>query len=366
VTAGSRHRRSAPPRPGTPTIERHRQVEPLAGRWDELADRTGAAPWLRPGWVTAWWQAFGRGRLELLVALRDGRLAGVVPLERRPGRLTATTNPHTPGFCLLAEDPQVRRALADALMRQRVRRVTLRHLPPEGGGLAESRAAARAAGRLQAARTMLRSPYIPLEGDWPAFQQALGSRRLRGLRRQRRRLENLGKLTLDVQDGRDRLDHLLAEGLEVEVSGWKGERGTAIASRADTRAFYRAVGGWAAERGWLRLAFLRLDDLAIAFDYCMEDGGVHYLLKTGYHQSWREYGPGVLLRYEMLARAYAAGLDRYDLLGTDDPWKAEWTDNTRELISLQGFARSLPGLVDWAAWAHGRPLAKRVLAARPR
>jgi hypothetical protein len=31
-------------------------------------------------------------------------------------------------------------------------------------------------------------------------------------------------------------------------------------------------------------------------------------------------------------------------------------------VLLQAFAPSAPGLVDWAAFAYGRPLAKRALA----
>jgi CelD/BcsL family acetyltransferase involved in cellulose biosynthesis len=349
-----------------PTIRRHHHIEPLAAQWDRLADRTAGMPWVRPGWVAAWWQAFGRGQLEILAAWRAGRLAGVLPLERRPGQLGSATNPHSPGFCLLAEDATIRRALADALMRGRVRRVTLQHLPRDGAGLTESHDAAKAAHRLLVTRPMLRSPYVLIAGDWAAYEDSLGGRKLRSLRRHRRRLERLGSLTVDVQDGRARLEELLADGWRIECSGWKGQSGTAVASRADTRAFYGAVARWAAERGWLRLAFLRLDGQPIAFDLCIEENAVHYVVKTGYDGAWREYGPGLLLRHEMLARAFALGLDRYELLGADDPWKARLTAAAHELTALQAFTRSPPGLVDWAVWNYGRPLAKRLLAPRGR
>ena len=348
------------------TIERHDRIDPLAAEWDELVDRTTQMPWVRPGWMAAWWQAFGRGQLELLAVRRTGRLVGMLPLERRPGRTGSATNSHSPGFCLLAEDDTVRRALADALMRRRVRQVTLRYLPADGAGLAECREAARAAGRLLFTRPILRSPYVPIEGDWAAYAQVVGPRKLSKLRRWRRQLERLGRLSVDVQDGRERLDQLLAEGWRVERSGWKGRRGTAVASRADTLRFYRVVACWAADRGWLRLAFLRLDGHPLAFDFCIEENGVHFVVKTGYDEDWRRYGPGVLLRHAMLVRAFALQLDRYELLGADDAWKADWTDKSHQLTVLQAFTRSPLGLVAWAAWAHGQPVARRLLAARGR
>ena len=33
--------------------------EPLVEGWDELADRLGAPPQLRPAWFAAWFRAFG-------------------------------------------------------------------------------------------------------------------------------------------------------------------------------------------------------------------------------------------------------------------------------------------------------------------
>lgn len=350
-----------PTEAGAAAIEWRDWSEPLAAEWDELADRAAGIPWVRPGWVAAWWQAFGRGHLELLVARRDGRLAGLVPLERRRGRVASPTNPHTPGFCLLAEDDAAQHALAGALMRHRVRQVTLGYLPAAGAGLAESRQAARAAGRLLAAWPMLRSPYIPVEGESASSLRDIGAHKRSELRRRRRRLERLGTLAVEVHDGREQLGELLAEGWQVEASGWKGQRGTAIASHTDTREFYQAVARWAADRGWLRLAFLRLDGQPLAFDFSIEESGVHYLLKTGYDPAWRAYGPGVLLRHEMIARAFTLRLDRYELLGADEPWKADWTDRVHELFALQAFTRSPTGLASWAAWAHGRPVAKRVM-----
>ena len=48
----------------------------------------------------------------------------------------------------------------------------------------------------------------------------------------------------------------------------------------------------------------------------------------------------MLLRQEMLARAFAIGLEHYEFLGQDEPWKLEWADTTRELALFQAFAPS--------------------------
>ena len=55
------------------------EIDPrLAEEWDSLADRVGAPPWARPGWVEAWWNAFGSGESSLTTS-SGGGIAGVLP-----------------------------------------------------------------------------------------------------------------------------------------------------------------------------------------------------------------------------------------------------------------------------------------------
>ena len=146
------------------------------------------------------------------------------------------------------------------------------------------------------------------------------------------------------------------------TSTTSSNRGTAIAAGETTHRFYRAVAEWAGTRGSLRLGFLRVDGRAIAFDFCIEEQGSHYLLKTGFDPAFGHFAPGKLLRLAMIERAFRAGLARYEFLGSADPWKHEWTDTVRSRVLLHSFKASLLGVAEWSAWAFGRPLAKRALA----
>src|SRR5690242_17133203 len=129
----------------------------LAEEWDSLADRAGAPPWARPGWVEAWWSAFGSGGLEFLTTYSsDGRLAGVMPVARRRGRLEAVVNWHSP------EAPVVGDAegLGAKLFGARPRSALLRHLPADALGAV--RAAALAARYRMLERAGERSPYVEI------------------------------------------------------------------------------------------------------------------------------------------------------------------------------------------------------------
>jgi CelD/BcsL family acetyltransferase involved in cellulose biosynthesis len=345
-------------------LQMHDRFSPeLIRGWDELAERTDANPFLRAGWFLAWWRAFGKGRLEVLTVHRHARMVGVVAMTRHRGGLVSASNWHSPMFGFLAEDVTTAGMLGSAVLRRAGHAATVRFLD-EGDHLTEPALARAAAGRVR--RLVLeRSPYIDTEGDWESYENGLETRRRRELRRRWRRLKELGQVTFEVDRGERDLDQLFNEGLGVEGSGWKDQRGTAIQAQPETRQFYREVAGWAADRGWLVLAFLRLDGRPLAFDYCLEHDGVHYLLKTGYDPRFRHLAPGMLLRHEMIRRAHTGSVSMYDFLGDDNPWKLDWTNRFHQRSELRVYPRSALGSASWCAERYGRSLAGRVRRAVP-
>jgi CelD/BcsL family acetyltransferase involved in cellulose biosynthesis len=342
------------------TFETHERVSTLASEWDELADRLGSSPFMRPGWFAAWYGAFARGRVEILAGRRGDALAAVAPLERRRTVLRSATNWHSPLWAPLAEDPEALASLTEAMV-ERARPWLSLAFVDDGS---EELEAIRAATRRFHTRvyTLERCPYVEPRGSFAEYEQRLTTKRRSNLRRLWRRLEEQGRTHLEIYDGRRELSALLAEGFRVEASGWKGERATAIGSSPETRAFYEGIATWAVGRGSLRLAFLKLDGRALAFDFAIEEGGVHALLKTGYDADWRSFAPGVLLRRLMLERAFQEGLESYEFLGDAVEWKREWTDDVRQRVAVEAFRPTLAGQAWWLSWAYARPAARRTVA----
>jgi CelD/BcsL family acetyltransferase involved in cellulose biosynthesis len=337
------------------------RIESVAEEWDELARSIGAAPFLRPGWVAAWWEAFGRGRLEI-ATLRRGALVAVLPLSRRHGLRASTTNWHTPVYGPVCIDADAARQLAERVFSQGLQRIELSFVDRADPALPELRRAAAASGYQTVERTRMRSPYLPIEGDWASFLARLTSKRRNRLRRLVRGLETHGTVHFEVLDGSERLDELLEEVFAVEASSWKGAARSAIVSRRDTHHFYARVARWAAEQGILRLGFLRVDGKPVAVHYCLEADGVHYIIKPGYDPAYRKEGPGIVIEQRMLERAHRVGVRQYEFLGGDEEHKLSWTSTVHERQLLQAFRRSPAGLVDWAAHRYGRSAARRALA----
>ena len=348
---------------GRTETEIHQAIEPLEEEWDELA--RGASPFLQPGWIAAWWNAFGKGELVILSVRRDGRVVGVLPLARSRGALHSTTNWHSPLYGAVTEDRAAGRALAEALLEQRARRVHLNFLAGDAQFLEDFRAAADASGHRVAERVVLRSPYVELTGDWDNYWRSRSRNMRKGLRRRRNRLEELGEVSVEIAAGEEALGRL-DEAFALEASGWKGREGTAITSRPETKRFYEEVARWAAERGTLRIATLRLDGRALAMHFSIEAGDDYLTLKVGYEAEFEKLAPGKLLDREMIEYAFSSKLSSFELLGDADPYKLDWADELHERIELQAFARSPLGLLEGLAQTHGRALARRAIAIRQR
>ena len=305
--------------------------------------------------------AFGTGTNRILTARRSGDLVGVVFLQRRMGVMRSASNWHSPEFGVVAVDDDVVRALVEKMLAARARRCSLAFANRDEEPAGSWESMTRSARHRSLARVLERSPFVDTTRDWRAYEATLSKKLRSELRRRRRKLEEQGVVRLEVSDGSNGLEDDLDEGFRIEAAAWKGSRGSAINSDDATRRFYICVARWASERGWLRLAFLQRDRERLAFDLCFETDDVHYLLKTGYEPAYRKLAPGMLMRYEMLKRAFERGLRSYEFLGSDNPWKLEWTDATRDRMLLQAFPASLQGRIEWLAFAHGRPLVKKAL-----
>lgn len=115
------------------------------------------------------------------------------------------------------------------------------------------------------------------------------------LRRCEARLSKLGEwtvtLTDDVAQGRQALDALLA----LEASGWKGEAGTALASKPQTLDFARRAFDPANLRPKPRFSVLSLDGAPIAVSMHLVGACNAANLKCAYDEAHAACSPGVVL-----------------------------------------------------------------------
>lgn len=328
--------------------------------WERLAERVDANPFLHPGFVLAWQRAFGRRSLLLATVRRQGELVGALPLVRRGGVLASPANWHTPLCGVLSEDADAATALGGLISSSRARRISLAFIDRGDESTNVLATALAHAGYRIIERTLARSPYLELLGDWAEFEAGMKSSTRTNLRRLRRRLEERGTVSMEELDGSTRLGEGLEEVIRIEGLAWKGGRGTAIDSQRQTREFYGDVARWAAKRGWLRIHILRLDRAPIAVSLAIEAHQVFFGIKLGYDPAYSRMSPGSVMLNELVRRAFENGLSRFEMLGADEAYKRTWCPDVHERVGLQAFSPSIAGQLDRLLFAYARPLVKRL------
>jgi CelD/BcsL family acetyltransferase involved in cellulose biosynthesis len=338
----------------------------LADTWDVLAE-LDPTPFSLHAWISAWWAAFGAGRTLAVCALwRGDELVAALPMSDGPGGAAPLANVHTPQFTVLARDAAARDAvLAAGLARASGNVLLVPGLADGDPTLAALTDAARASGRPLLLEPGELAPYIDTGGDWAAYRAAMKSKWGSVERKERKMIrEQAGRLLL--VEPPDDLDRQLDEGFRVEASGWKGAGGTAIASRPETAAFYRAVAHAFAARGELRLSGISFGDQAVAFDLAILRGRRLYVLKTGYDEQFAQLSPGLVLRRAVTERCFELGLETQELLGDDLPWKRRFATGDRPHRVARIYPRRPGPLAEYSYRKVLRPIMRKAYDRSPR
>lgn len=332
--------------------------ERLRPEWDALHEPgEDQNPFLCCDWFAAWWRAFSGGRtLYLVTARRQGRLLAVLPLmlERswRHGmplrRLAAIANDHTPQFDLVRsrDEELIHRSIWNHLMAQQSHWDVI-DLPHLSAGSVTTKRFAQLAQEQAVGYSLWprapRSPWIEIQRSWDDYLASRSPGFRKSLRRKMRRLAALGRVGLETVTEPDGLDQALAEGLAIEAEGWKGSNKTAMASQPAVAGFYAELAQTMAARAQLRLHFLTLDGVRIAFDYSLVANRCLYSLKAGHSSAYARRSPGTVLLALMVEKAHQEDLRAVDLLGESDEFKMHWTDTTQTHQWLHCYSRSFRG-----------------------
>ena len=286
-------------------------------------------------------------RLRCLV-LSDGRaVRAVCPLEGRldralgvPVRVWATPlGPHWPFSDVICPEDAARQALLPAVVDYLRRRplggclLVLGPLPEPSvlwEGLHSFPAAAYCV-------TDAASPFVfDCERPFEELMGGLSKHFRKQLRNCRNRLASLSDVRFETADGSGSPTPLLDAFLEVEASGWKGERGTRSAIRLHEPlvSFYSDLAkGFDGGEG-CEINALFAEGRCIAAEYCMRTGSEYACLKIGYDERYSRLSPGHLLHARTLERCCQdPDIRRYNQL-SDAAWLGTWHPGTMAMRQL--------------------------------
>lgn len=173
-------------------------------------------------------------------------------------------------------------------------------------------------------------PVADLADTYEAYARSfIGRSRRKSIRRLRNRLQEAGlseartgeasALRHEVATHGPALESAVEVFRKLEVDGWKGRRGTALASRPETALMLRALVENAPSRSGacggtgMRADLLLLGERPIAASIGFVSNGVAYMWKIADDETMRKFGPGIVLEDAILRQAHLdGGLRRLD------------------------------------------------------
>jgi CelD/BcsL family acetyltransferase involved in cellulose biosynthesis len=328
----------------------------LLPAWSELLQASGSrCPFLTAEWLHAWWTHLGRSRRLHLLVVRDGSLVtAIAPWQRVAGPLGLLSRLEFLGAGYAGSDYLdliVRRgheseslgALAASVDRHR-RILRLKHLPP-------SSMASRLGTCLTSARWVVRlapdgtCPVIALDGHtWESYLGSLGSAHRANVRR---RLKAVGtrfdvRFDLAVSEG-ERRDALAAL-IQFHARRFAGRGSTAFLTPS-LHAFHHEATTRMAERGWLRLYVLRLDERTAGVMYGFAFDNRFYFYQHGFDAAFEPFSIGLVLMGLTIRAAIEEGLVEFDMLYGTERYKWLWARDERPLTQLQLFPPRAAGML---------------------
>jgi CelD/BcsL family acetyltransferase involved in cellulose biosynthesis len=131
------------------------------------------------------------------------------------------------------------------------------------------------------------------------LRDALGAKKLKELRRQRNRLADHGDVVFHVARTPNEVAQALEIFLTLEMSGWKGERGTALAQDAGDAAFIRFATIALAAHGQCEIISLQAGTTPVAAAVVLRHQDRAFYFKLGVDETFAKFSPGVQLTLEL-------------------------------------------------------------------
>jgi len=184
---------------------------------------------------------------------------------------------------------------------------------------------------------------IVFPSDPSAFFSSLSKKLIADIRRQERRLSELGNLEIVIgatgQRARDITEAMLQQKAERYIA-------TGAANQflmGGNRDFYRtATERFASSSGMIHVSAILLNGKVIAAHWGAKYGSTFYYLMPSYDSSdVGKYSPGKILLDKLIRNMASYGVRVFDLTIGDEPYKNIWSNETIHLLRLNIAPRAL-------------------------
>ncbi|MGQ7791971.1 GNAT family N-acetyltransferase [Faunimonas sp. B44] len=285
-----------------------REVEDLAAR------AVNANPFFEPAFLLPAAEALNPGGVQLATVRRDGRLILFAPMVRArfPRRMSVWTHPYAPLGVPLVDASASEAAFATLLAGSAMMGcgpILFSDLPFASAAAETLRAAGAECGMRVFEAAPFSRPVLRL-GDRkirPSLGMLAAPKHRKELRRQLRRLQDRQAVSFETARGEAEVATAFEAFVQIEASGWKGRRGTALAQHPAELAFARSAILGLARAGKAEIDLMRVGRTPAAAMIRITSGGLAIPWKTAFDEAHAQSSPGKQLMWRATANWLADG-----------------------------------------------------------
>ncbi len=338
------------------------ELAPYLDGWRTLAS---GRPMRSPEWLLGWWKIYASpgDKLNIILVVEPGgALVGLAPLYLQNGGTCATfrvlgardnCTHHTDWLSAAGWESRVGGEVALFLLRCRQdwKRLLFEAVDADADALHATVAHLTENGCLGHRRPINSCWKISLPATWDDYLLMLSRSLRKRCRKLQRQFFDSGKIRIrQVEEEAD-----LREGfqtlLELHADRW-GSAGQPLGVFSDPkfRKFHELISKGLLAQSKLRLAWLEYEGKPIAIEYQFFDEETVYAYQAGLDLSMDKCSPGKLSMMAAIQFAIAKGCKSYDLLGGDEPYKANWRAAPVARHDLRVWNAGIRAHLEWAGW----------------
>jgi CelD/BcsL family acetyltransferase involved in cellulose biosynthesis len=179
-------------------------------------------------------------------------------------------------------------------------------------------------------------PYLSIPNSEEKLMKNLSAKFRKNLRRSMKKLqEDYGKVELKTNEEVGSLEDATDLFFNLHQQRWKrkGQKGV-FASQKD-RESTLSLARLFAEKGWLALYFLTVDDKPVAAQYCLQYNRRMYYWLGGFDPTYSPYSVGSLITLKVIEQCIINEIIEYDFMKGDEQYKFNWSTDFRRNMNIK-------------------------------
>ncbi|MBK5133748.1 GNAT family N-acetyltransferase [Candidatus Bathyarchaeota archaeon] len=189
-------------------------------------------------------------------------------------------------------------------------------------------------------------PYVEIPDSEEDLLSSLKPKFRRNLQRRLRKLEKeQGNVEIKHYYELGSLENAMQIFFRLHQKRWirKGESG--VFEKQKAREITMQTTKFFAERNWLRLHFLTVNNRPVAASLDLEYGGKMYGHLAGFDPDYSKYSVGNILLLKILNQCVKKELSEYDFMQGDESYKFDWTQKYRQNMNVKFFNRKFSSMM---------------------